>query len=150
MSQGRSAPRACLVLLLFFPAFVLSAQSTDTFSVNFLSSTVSMDPLVSYTTTEAQVYTALYEGLVTYDPYSLDPIAARRVDRLIRQMSDELGVTSLVVSHDLTSIFTIADRIAMLYKGNMLLDGSARDFKASDNPVVQQYIHGWAEGPMEI
>ncbi len=47
----------------------------------------------------------------------LDPISARRIDRLIRELCDNLHVTSLVVSHDLTSIFSIADRIAFLYQG---------------------------------
>jgi phospholipid/cholesterol/gamma-HCH transport system ATP-binding protein len=79
----------------------------------------------------------------------LDPVAARRVDRLIRDLADRLHVTSLVVSHDLTSIFRIADRIAMLYKGQFLLDGAPEDFRKSDHPVVRQYIAGEPEGPME-
>ncbi len=80
---------------------------------------------------------------------SLDPVSARRVDRLIRQLSDELGVTSIVVSHDLVSIFTIADRIVMLYKGHVALLGTPEDFKSSDDGVIQQFINGRAEGPME-
>ena len=81
---------------------------------------------------------------------SLDPVSARRVDALIRQLSDELGVTSIVVSHDLVSIFTISDRIAMLYKGHVRLLGTQRDFRQSDDPIVKQFINGEAEGPMEI
>jgi phospholipid/cholesterol/gamma-HCH transport system ATP-binding protein len=80
---------------------------------------------------------------------SLDPVSARRVDRLIRELSDTLGVTSVVVSHDLTSIFTIADRIAMLYRGGLHLLGTPADFQRSSDPIVQQFIHGRAEGPME-
>ena len=80
---------------------------------------------------------------------SLDPVSARRVDRLIRMLSDELGVTSVVVSHDLTSIFTIADRIVMLYKGEVKLIGSQADFRASNDAIVQQFITGRAEGPMD-
>ena len=57
---------------------------------------------------------------------SLDPVSARRVDELIRELSDTLGVTSIVVSHDLASIFSIADRIVMLYKGQVRLLGHAR------------------------
>jgi phospholipid/cholesterol/gamma-HCH transport system ATP-binding protein len=79
----------------------------------------------------------------------LDPVAARRVDRLMRDLADRIGVTSLVVSHDLTSIFTVADRIAMLYKGQFLLDGSPDDFKQAEHPVVRQYIAGDPVGPME-
>src|SRR5262249_50884765 len=80
---------------------------------------------------------------------SLDPVSARRVDRLIRELSDTLGVTSIVVSHDLVSIFTIADRIVMLYKGFVRLLGSRDDFKACADEIVQQFITGRAEGPIE-
>jgi phospholipid/cholesterol/gamma-HCH transport system ATP-binding protein len=79
----------------------------------------------------------------------LDPINARRVDKLIRELSDRLGVTSVVVSHDLVSIFTIADRIAMLYKGKVRLIGNPAEFRASPDPIVQQFITGSAQGPME-
>lgn len=80
---------------------------------------------------------------------SLDPVSARRVDQLIRELSDRLGVTSIVVSHDLTSIFCIADRIVMLYQGLVRLIGTPDDFRTSDDPIVQQFIHGRAEGPIE-
>jgi phospholipid/cholesterol/gamma-HCH transport system ATP-binding protein len=80
---------------------------------------------------------------------SLDPVSARRVDKLIRELSDTVGVTSIVVSHDLVSIFTIADRIVMLYRGNVRLLGTPNEFKASPDGVVQQFIHGRAQGPME-
>ncbi len=80
---------------------------------------------------------------------SLDPVSARRVDRLIRELSDNLGVTSLVVSHDLVSIFAIADRIAMLYKGAVRLLGNRNDFQTSSDAIVQQFIQGRAQGPME-
>ena len=65
-----------IALLLAAVAPSIAAQDGETFVVNFLSANVSFDPLVSYTTTEAQIYTGIYEGLVTYDPYSLDPIPA--------------------------------------------------------------------------
>lgn len=80
---------------------------------------------------------------------SLDPVSARRVDKLIRELSDTLGVTSIVVSHDLISIFTIADRIVMLYQGFVRALGSREDFKASTDPVIDQFINGRAEGPFE-
>jgi phospholipid/cholesterol/gamma-HCH transport system ATP-binding protein len=80
---------------------------------------------------------------------SLDPVSARRVDRLIRELSDTVGVTSIVVSHDLVSIFTIADRIVMLYQGHVRLLGGPDDFKVSQDDVIQQFIHGRAEGPFE-
>ncbi|HEY8432658.1 MAG TPA: ATP-binding cassette domain-containing protein [Sandaracinaceae bacterium] len=81
---------------------------------------------------------------------SLDPVSARRVDRMIRELCDELGVTAIVVSHDLVSIFSIADRIAMLYKGRVRILGTPEELRASRDPVVQQFIRGQAEGPMEV
>jgi phospholipid/cholesterol/gamma-HCH transport system ATP-binding protein len=80
---------------------------------------------------------------------SLDPVSARRVDRLIKDLRDRLGVTSIVVSHDLVSIFAIADRIVMLYKGKVKLIGGPEDFRASSDAVIQQFINGRAQGPME-
>jgi phospholipid/cholesterol/gamma-HCH transport system ATP-binding protein len=81
---------------------------------------------------------------------SLDPVSARRVDRLIRELSDKLGVTSIVVSHDLASIFSIADRIAFLYKGKLRKVGTPGEFRESDDAIVQQFTRGIAEGPMEV
>ena len=80
---------------------------------------------------------------------SLDPVSARRVDQLISELRDVAGVTSIVVSHDLTSIFGLADRIAMLYQGRVHLIGTRADFRNATDAVVQQFIHGRAEGPME-
>src|SRR5271155_5590464 len=78
---------------------------------------------------------------------SLDPVSARRVDVLIRELSDKLGVTSIVVSHDLVSIFSIADRIVMLYKGHVRKLGTPAEFQACDDGVVLQFIRGQAHGP---
>jgi len=79
----------------------------------------------------------------------LDPVSARRIDRLIRELSDSLGVTSIVVSHDLVSIFTIADRIAFIYQGVVHKCGTRQEFQDSDDPVVRQFISGASSGPME-
>jgi phospholipid/cholesterol/gamma-HCH transport system ATP-binding protein len=81
---------------------------------------------------------------------SLDPVSARRVDKLIRELSDKLGVTSIVVSHDLASIFSIADRIVMLYKGKVRVLGTQDELRASEDPVVRQFIRGEAKGPMDL
>ena len=80
----------------------------------------------------------------------LDPLAASRVDALIRSLRAEAGVTAIVVSHDLRSIFGVADRIAMIYQGTIRLDGTPEDFRASDDPVVHQYVNGLPEGPMVV
>ncbi len=79
----------------------------------------------------------------------IDPISANMIDKLIRRLSDEYGVTSIVISHDLRSIFGVADRIAMIYQGEFMLDGTPADFKSTDNPIIQQFIQGQPEGPME-
>jgi phospholipid/cholesterol/gamma-HCH transport system ATP-binding protein len=79
----------------------------------------------------------------------LDPVSARRIDRLIRQLSDERGVTSLVVSHDLVSIFGVADRIAFIYRGVVHALGTPAEIRSSADPVVQQFIGGSSTGPME-
>lgn len=81
---------------------------------------------------------------------SLDPVSARRVDVLIRELSDKLGVTSIVVSHDLQSIFSIADRIVMLYKGHVRKLGTPAEFQSCDDGVVLQFIRGQAHGPMDL
>lgn len=78
----------------------------------------------------------------------LDPVSARRVDGLIRELKG-LGMTSVVVSHDLTSVFSTADRIAFIYQGVVHLLGTPEEFKACTDPVVQQFITGRSEGPME-
>ncbi len=80
----------------------------------------------------------------------LDPISARRVDALITELSRNLDVTSIVVSHDLKSIFQVADRIMMLYKGEIKHLGDINSFLKSQDPIVQQFISGNPEGPMEI
>jgi len=79
----------------------------------------------------------------------LDPVSARRIDKLIRELSDTLGVTSIVVSHDLTSIFGIADRIALIYNGVAHAVGTPDEIRASPDPIVQQFIQGRSDGPME-
>ncbi len=79
----------------------------------------------------------------------LDPLAALQVDDLIRALKHDAGVTSIVVSHDLRSIFTVADRIAMIYQGRIRIDGTPQAVRGSSDPVVRQFIAGRPEGPME-
>lgn len=80
---------------------------------------------------------------------SLDPVSARRVDSLIYDLSRKQGVTCIVVSHDLRSIFTIADRVAMLYKGKVMALGTPAEIRKSPDPVVQQFVSGRSQGPLE-
>jgi phospholipid/cholesterol/gamma-HCH transport system ATP-binding protein len=79
----------------------------------------------------------------------LDPVSARRVDRLMRQLADDLGVTAVVVSHDLPSIFGVSDRIAMLYQGRVHALGTADEIRSGGDPIVEQFLSGRPQGPME-
>lgn len=79
----------------------------------------------------------------------LDPVSARRVDRLIRELADKLGVTCIVVSHDPPSIFGVADRVAFIYKGIVHVVATPAELRASEDPIVQQFITGKSTGPME-
>ena len=79
----------------------------------------------------------------------LDPVNARRIDRLIRELADQLGVTCVVVSHDPPSIFGIADRVAFLYQGVVHALAAPAALRASPDPIVQQFITGQSSGPME-
>jgi len=79
----------------------------------------------------------------------LDPVSARRIDRLIRELAEKLGVTAVVVSHDLTSIARTADRVAFLYQGAVHALATPIELAASADPVVQQFIRGKSAGPME-
>jgi phospholipid/cholesterol/gamma-HCH transport system ATP-binding protein len=79
----------------------------------------------------------------------LDPVSARRVDRLIRELATKLGVTAIVVSHDLPSIFGIADRVAFIYQGKVHVVATPAELRASHDPIVQQFINGLSSGPME-
>jgi len=94
---------------------------------------------------------ALEPEVVLFDEPTtgLDPVNARRIDRVIRELADKLGVTAIVVSHDLVSIFSIADRIAFLYQGAVRAVGTPQEIRTSPDPVVQQFISGASNGPME-
>jgi phospholipid/cholesterol/gamma-HCH transport system ATP-binding protein len=78
----------------------------------------------------------------------LDPVNARRIDGLILELARAMGVTAVVVSHDLASIFSIADRVAFLYDGRVHAVGTPAELRASADPVIQQFITGKSHGPM--
>ncbi len=75
----------------------------------------------------------------------LDPITVTMIDRLILRMRDELGVTSLVITHDLDSAYRISDHLAMLHKGRIRWEGPPDDIQAVDDPVVRGFITGEPE-----
>jgi phospholipid/cholesterol/gamma-HCH transport system ATP-binding protein len=78
----------------------------------------------------------------------LDPVSARRIDRLIRELAGKLGTTAIVVSHDLASTFGVADRVALLYDGVVHVVATPGELRASSDPIVQQFIAGNSSGPM--
>jgi phospholipid/cholesterol/gamma-HCH transport system ATP-binding protein len=94
---------------------------------------------------------ALEPDVVLFDEPTtgLDPVSARRIDRLIRELADTTGVTAIVVSHDPPSMFGIADRIAFLYRGVVHAVATPAALRASEDPIVQQFITGTSTGPME-
>ncbi len=72
----------------------------------------------------------------------LDPIASDSIDRLIRRLQERLGVTSIVVTHDMKSVFQIADRVAYLLAGQIYFLGTPEEMRSSDDPQIQDFIHG--------
>jgi phospholipid/cholesterol/gamma-HCH transport system ATP-binding protein len=79
-----------------------------------------------------------------------DPIMADAINSLIVQMREKLNVTSIAITHDMTSAYKIADRIAMLYQGKIIEVGTTDEIKNSPNPIVQQFIQGKSEGPVAL
>ncbi len=75
----------------------------------------------------------------------LDPVTTTVIDRLIVKMKDELGVTSLVITHDMQSAYRISDRIAMLYDGRVLEEGDPEEIRTTENPVVRGFVEGRPE-----
>lgn len=88
--------------------------------------------------------------IVLYDEPStgIDPIRADAINELINLLKTEMGVTSIVITHDMVSAYKVADRIAMLYEGRIVAAGTPDEIRASPNPVVQQFINGRAAGPI--
>ncbi|MGQ0663199.1 MAG: ABC transporter ATP-binding protein [Pseudomonadota bacterium] len=80
----------------------------------------------------------------------LDPIMADVIDRLIIKCVRDLGATALSITHDMASARKIAHRIAMLHAGRIIWSGSIAEIDAAANPYVDQFIHGRAEGPIQM
>jgi phospholipid/cholesterol/gamma-HCH transport system ATP-binding protein len=79
----------------------------------------------------------------------LDPIMAGVINDLIREIVTEMGVTAMTITHDMTSVRAIADNVAMLHDGVIKWTGPVAEMDASDDPYLDQFIHGKAEGPIE-
>ncbi len=80
----------------------------------------------------------------------LDPIMADVINELIIERVKEMGATALTITHDMSSVRKIADKVAMIYKGNIIWTGPRSDIDDSGNPYVEQFIHGKAEGPIQM
>ncbi|MEZ5912817.1 MAG: ATP-binding cassette domain-containing protein [Paracoccaceae bacterium] len=79
----------------------------------------------------------------------LDPIMAGVINELIREIVVEMGATAMTITHDMSSVRAIADRVAMLHDGVIKWTGPVAGMDASADPYLQQFIHGRAEGPIE-
>jgi phospholipid/cholesterol/gamma-HCH transport system ATP-binding protein len=95
----------------------------------------------------------LARAIVTHPKYllydepttGLDPVTTAVIDRLILRMEAELGVTSVVVTHDMTSAYRVADRIAMLHQGRIRFMGTPDEIRSTDDPIVRGFIEGRPE-----
>jgi phospholipid/cholesterol/gamma-HCH transport system ATP-binding protein len=87
---------------------------------------------------------AMQPQVVFYDEPTagLDPVMTMTISRLIRKTQEKFGVTSLLVTHDMESVFTSADRVAMLYNGKIVQVGTVEEIKNSTNPIVRAFISG--------
>ena len=80
----------------------------------------------------------------------LDPIMSDVINNLIRERTKALGATAISITHDMASARKIADEIATLYQGQIIWRGSPDEVENSGNPMVDQFVHGRAEGPIKM
>lgn len=95
---------------------------------------------------------AMDPDIVLYDEPTagLDPIASATIADLIIKAREQVGVTSIVVTHDVPTIKRVASRIAMLHRGRIIAVGTAEEMENSDDPAVRQFMTGSTEGPIQI
>ncbi|WP_290640874.1 ABC transporter ATP-binding protein [Aquabacterium sp.] len=95
---------------------------------------------------------ALDPELMLYDePFAgLDPISMGIAARLIRELNDTMGLTSIVVSHDVEETFLIADHIVLLANGRIVAQGTPGEMRASEDPLVKQFVHAAPDGPVRF
>ena len=90
---------------------------------------------------------AIHPQFVLYDEPTtgLDPVTARAIDHLILSLQRELSTTSVVVTHDMDSAFTVGDRIALLHEGVIHYIGTPEEFQHTDDPIVRGFVQGTGE-----
>ena len=95
---------------------------------------------------------ALDPDLVMYDePFAgLDPISLGTIARLIRRLNDAMGLTSIIVSHDLDETFRIADHVVVLANGGIAAQGTPDEVRHSEDPLVRQFVNAQPEGPVRF
>lgn len=88
--------------------------------------------------------------IIFYDEPSagLDPVSVTEVDHLIMGLNETLGVTTVVITHEMVSAFRIAHRLVLLDQGQFVADGTPEQMRSSDDPLVRQFINGLLEGPL--
>ena len=80
----------------------------------------------------------------------LDPITSDAINDLIIECNQQLGVTSIVVTHDMTSAYKVGNRFAMLHDGEVIFTGTTDEVRRTNHPVVKQFNEGRADGPLEV
>ena len=80
----------------------------------------------------------------------LDPLISKAIHRMIWECQRSLKFTAIIVTHEIPAIFSIVDNVAMLYNGKIIFTGTPEEIKASQDPVVHQFIHGELEGPISL
>jgi phospholipid/cholesterol/gamma-HCH transport system ATP-binding protein len=95
---------------------------------------------------------ALDPDLIMYDePFSgLDPISLGTAARLVRQLNDTLGITSLVVSHEIPETFRMSDQVIVLANGRIAAQGTPEQVRESSDPLVYQFVHALGDGPVQF
>ncbi len=88
--------------------------------------------------------------IVLYDEPAagLDPVTSQKIFELLREEQRASGATVIMVSSDLDRLLTVTDRVGMMYRGELIFDGSTEEARASDEPRVRQFVHGLTEGPL--
>ena len=95
---------------------------------------------------------ALDPMIVFYDEPSsgLDPVATSVISELINDLKRRMGLTNVVITHDIESCFEIADHIVLLHRGRIAAQGTVKELLENDDPLVRQFLTGSTQGPLEI
>jgi phospholipid/cholesterol/gamma-HCH transport system ATP-binding protein len=95
---------------------------------------------------------ALDPLIVFYDEPSsgLDPVATAVISDLINDLKTKMGLTNVVITHDIQSAFEIADKVVLLHRGKIAAQGTVKEILQNEDPLVRQFITGSATGPLEV